>query len=180
VRLLTARVAAGHPTIVLRVTDAGAGVDPYSLTFGYRGRVIGASDYDPDTGLAVVPLPREAPPLGAGTTRARVRAADFQETKNVNTAGSNIFPNTRFARLRIHVVEGPAITWLQASCSRLLVAASSTQRLLAVRVTGVGSMRPSRPGLYSLRWHGSGPRRLRAVLVDTAGRSASARTRACH
>jgi minor extracellular serine protease Vpr len=180
VRLLTARVAAGHPTIVLRVTDAGAGVDPYSLTFGYRGRVIGASDYDPDTGLAVVPLPREAPPLGAGTTRARVRAADFQETKNVNTAGSNIFPNTRFARLRIHVVEGPAITWLQASCSRLLVAASSTQRLLAVRVTGVGSMRPSRPGLYSLRWHSSGPRRLRAVLVDTAGRSASARTRACH
>jgi minor extracellular serine protease Vpr len=180
VRLLTARVAAGRPTIVLRVTDAGAGVDPVSLVFGYRGRVVGAAEYDPDTGLAVIPLPREAPPLEAGTTRARLRAADFQEAKNVNTAGSNIFPNTRFARVQIRVVDGPALTWLRASCTRLLVAASSTKRVLLVRVAGIGTLRHGRDGLYSLRWHASGARRLRATVVDASGRNASATIRACH
>ena len=40
--LITSRVAAGRPTIALRVIDLGAGVDPYSLVIGY-GRALIAS-----------------------------------------------------------------------------------------------------------------------------------------
>src|SRR5207253_3685632 len=52
VRLLTARVAAGRPTIVVRTLDAGAGVDPFSLTLGYGGTLVGASAYDAAAGIA--------------------------------------------------------------------------------------------------------------------------------
>ena len=37
--LITSRVAAGRPTLALRVLDLGAGVDPYSLVIGY-GRAL--------------------------------------------------------------------------------------------------------------------------------------------
>jgi hypothetical protein len=180
VRLLTARVAAGRPTIVARVTDGGSGVDPLSLTFGYRKVLVAASAYDPATGIAVLPLPAAAPALKAGTLRARVRASDFQEAKNVNTAGTTIFPNTRFANVRLRVVDGPAVTWIRATCTRLVVAASSTKRIREVRFTGIGETRRGSFGLYSLRWHGKAPRTIRAVVVDAAGRTASAPMRACH
>jgi minor extracellular serine protease Vpr len=179
VRLLTTRVAAGRPTIVARVRDAGAGVDPLSLTLGYKKILVGAAAYDPETGLAVLPLPAAAPALVAGTTRARVRAADFQEAKNVNTSGSSIFPNTRVANVPIHVVNGPAITWLGATCTRLLVTASSTKRIREVRFEGVGVVRRATLGLYSKRWHGKHARTIRAVVVDAAGRTASSSVRAC-
>ena len=179
VRLLTTRVAAGRPTIVARVRDAGAGVDPLSLTLGYKKVLVGAAVYDPDTGLAVLPLPAAAPALVAGTTRARVRAADFQEAKNVNTSGSSIFPNTRIANVPIHVVNGPTITWLGTTCTRLVVAASSTKRIREVRFEGVGVVRRGTLGLYSKRWHGKRARTIRAVVVDAAGRTASSSVRAC-
>jgi len=177
VRLLTTRVAAGRPTIVARVRDAGAGVDPLSLTLGYKKVLVGAAVYDPDTGLAVLPLPAAAPALVAGTTRARVRAADFQEAKNVNTSGSSIFPNTRIANVPIHVVNGPAITWLGATCTRLLVTASSTKRIREVRFAGVGTVRRGSNGLYSIRRRSKGSGTVRATAVDVAGRTASALTR---
>ena len=186
-RLLTTRVSAGRPTIVARATDAGSGVDPLSLTLGYRGILVGAGDYDPQTGLALLPLPDAAPALTPGTLRPRLTAADFQETKNVNTAGTNILPNTRFARSTLTVVDGPALTWLlPGGCApvgrttRLVVTASSTKpvvavrffeapRVIAVRKTGGG-------GLYSSSWRpgGAGPHRLTATVTDTAGRSYSA------
>jgi len=180
VRLLTTRVSAGRPTIVLRATDAGSGVDPRSLTIGFKGVLVGAADYDPVTGLAVVPLPRGAPALAAGTTRARIRVSDFQETKNVDTSGPSIFPNTRFARTRLTVVEGPTVTWLQAGCSRLLVAAASTKRVREVRFFANGHaiavVRRGRSGLYRTAWRG-GRASLRAVVVDASGRRADAETR---
>jgi minor extracellular serine protease Vpr len=179
VRLLTTRVAAGRPTIVARVTDAGSGVDPLSLTLGYRKVLVGASAYDPDTGIAVLPLPASSPALRPGVQRARIRAADLQETKNVNTAGTNIFPNTRFADVKLRVVDGPAVTWITATCTRLVVAASSTRRIGQVRFAGVGATRRGSSGLYSLRWHGTRAETIEAVAVDAAGRTARARIRAC-
>jgi minor extracellular serine protease Vpr len=180
VRLLTTRVAAGRPTIVLRVTDGGSGVDPTSLTLGYAQVLVGASSYDPDTGIALLPLPATAPALHPGTTRARVRAADYQEAKNVNTSGADLFPNTRFANVKLQVVAGPALTWVEATCSRLAVVASSTTRILAVRFDGAGLAHRGPFGLYTLQRHAQRATTIRAVVVDTAGRTASATARACH
>jgi len=182
VRLLTVRVSAGRPTIVLRATDAGSGVDPLSVTLEYGGLLVGATDYDPTDGLAVLPLATSLPALRAGTTRVRLRVADFQETKNVNTTGSSLFPNTRFARVRITVVNGPTVTWLRAGCSRLLVVASSTKPVRRVRFLAgkrvVAVVKRGSFGLYGAGWRGS-RRTLRAVVVDAAGRTASATVHAC-
>ena len=46
------------------------GVDPYSLVIGYGRALVGAAAYDPVSGIAVFPLPREAPALRAGETPA--------------------------------------------------------------------------------------------------------------
>ena len=54
--LITNRVAAGRPTLALRVLDLGAGVDPFSLVIGYGRALIGAAAYDPLTGIAIFPL----------------------------------------------------------------------------------------------------------------------------
>jgi hypothetical protein len=79
IRLLTRRVGAGRPTIVARVQDAGAGVDPLSLVISYRGINVGAALYDPTSGIAVFPLPREAVPIPTGLTHAVLSASDYQE-----------------------------------------------------------------------------------------------------
>src|SRR5438876_11148830 len=81
IRLLTKRVTAGRPTIVARVTDKGAGVDPLSLVIAYRGVLVGAVLYDPTTGIAVFPLPLQAARIPKGHTRAVISAADYQEAK---------------------------------------------------------------------------------------------------
>ena len=61
IKVLTKRVAAGRPTIVARVVDKGAGVDPLSLVIAYRGALVGAALYDPVSGTAIFPLPTQAP-----------------------------------------------------------------------------------------------------------------------
>ena len=71
--LLTSRVSAGRPTIALRVVDLGSGVDPYSLVIGYGQTLIGAVAYDPVSGIALFPIPNEAPQLRAGSTTERER-----------------------------------------------------------------------------------------------------------
>src|SRR5207249_5382334 len=90
IRLLTRRVTAGRPTIVARVTDKGAGVDPLSLVIGYRGVLVGAVVYDPLSGIAIFPLPNQARVIPKGRTRAVLSASDYQEAKNVASVGSNI------------------------------------------------------------------------------------------
>jgi hypothetical protein len=189
IQLLTRRVAMGRPTIVARVTDAGAGVDPLSLVIAYRNVLVGAALYDPDTGLAIFPLPRAAARIPAGRTRTVLTAADFQEAKNVNSVGSDILPNTAFRRAAITGVRGPAVTWVApaphecvARSAALVVVASSTRRIRSVRFFAdgrrVGVDRSGTAGVFTGSWrtrlaHG-GRHELTAVATDAGGRTLTA------
>jgi minor extracellular serine protease Vpr len=190
IRLLTSRVAAGRSLIAARVTDAGAGVDPTSLVIAYRQSLVGAAAYDPDSGLALFPIPSAAPPFRARRTATIILASDFQEAKNVDQAGENVLPNTRFQPSRVRVVRGPALTWLvpggRTCASRrqpLLVAASSNARIRSVRFfdgrRGVATVRRGVAGLYSATWRTARARKgrhvIRAVVLDRRGRTFSAR-----
>src|SRR5206468_6076782 len=81
VRLLTQKVAAGRPLLVAQAVDLGAGVDPLSLVIAYKRVLLGASAYDPFTGIVVFGIPRAAPKLAKGKTRGVIQVADFQEAK---------------------------------------------------------------------------------------------------
>jgi minor extracellular serine protease Vpr len=190
IRLVTSRIAAGRSLIAARVTDAGAGVDPISLVIAYRRALVGAAAYDPGSGLALFPIPRAAPTFRAGRTRAVVLASDFQEAKNVDQAGENVLPNTRFQLTRVRVVRGPALTWLapgSRTCAArrqaLLVAASSTAPIRSVRFYdgkgGIATVRRNVAGLYSATWRAGRAKKgrhvLRAVVLDRRGRAYSAR-----
>jgi hypothetical protein len=140
IELLTTRVAAGRPTLVLRVRDTQAGVDPASLTIGYQGALIGAAVYDPTDGIAVFPLPNAAPKLAGGTRELRIVAADFQEAKNIETVGPSITPNTRSIRVNLRVVAGTTVTWITPAAGaclskqqELTVAVSSSHPVTGVR-----------------------------------------------
>jgi hypothetical protein len=196
IRLLTKRVAAGRPTLVAKVTDAGSGVDPLSLVVAYRGVLVGAVLYDPDSGTAIFPLPGQAPRIGAGRTKAVLRASDFQEAKNVTSAGNEVLPNTAFRRVAITAVEGPAVNWVVPrpnACvgarAGLLVAASSTRRVSSVRFFAdgkqIGVDRKGEADVFAATWRtrgaGRGGHELQAVARDTAGRTSSSvrRVRVC-
>jgi minor extracellular serine protease Vpr len=190
------RVSAGRPTIVARVIDGlfqpESGVDPLSLAIGYSGALVGAAAYDPFSGIAVFPLPRQAPPLRRGTHPATVIASDLQEAKNTASIGDDVLPNTSAADLTIKAVNGPSVTWLRperrecvARRTQLLVVAGSTARVRAVRflVDGkrIGIDRRGAAELYALTWTRRGLRKgghvLRAVVADAKGRSAAAERR---
>ena len=189
VQLLTPRVAAGRPMLAVRATDTGAGVNPLSLVLAYRGVLVGASLYDPDTGIALFPLPEAAPALKAPMTEAVLVASDYQESKNVNTIGENLMPNTSFREVKILVGKGPTVAWLRpgsGACAvrreTLVVTTSATRKLRSVRFydgtrlikevkTGVGSF-------YSTPWPTTGKSRGRhklvAEVVDASGAQARA------
>jgi minor extracellular serine protease Vpr len=189
ITLLTRRVAMGRPTIVARVTDAGAGVDPLSLVIAYRNVLVGAALYDPDSGVAIFPLPPAAARIPAGTTRAVLTASDFQEAKNVNSVGSDILPNTAFRRAAIRAVSGPALTWVVPAMNEcvgrsagLLVVASSTSRIRSVRFFAdgrrIGVDRRGTAGVFTGSWgtrlvH-AGHHELTAVAIDAGGRTLAA------
>jgi hypothetical protein len=196
IRLLTRRVAAGRPTLVARVRDGGAGVNPLSLLIGYRRVLVGASLYDPISGLALFVLPRQAPPLARGRTTATLVASDYQEAKNLNTFGRNLMPNTGFRDTRIRAVRGTTVTWLapeRGACTRgrtgLVVVAGSTRRITQVRFFAgrrrIGIDRRGTVGLYSTTWRAPAARRgrrtLRAVVFTRGGgrTSATRRVRLC-
>jgi hypothetical protein len=189
VRLLTTRVTAGKPLIVAQVLDAQSGVDPLSLVLAYDRVLIGASLYDPASGLVVFGLPPQAPSLDAGRTKSIVAASDYQEAKNINTVGDALMPNTAFLQTTLRVVDGPTVSWLEPpprACAlasdQLFVVAESTAdvrtvvfrdgtRLIGSAVGGAGSV-------YSKRWRTSGLKRgvhhLTATVFDTSGRAATA------
>jgi hypothetical protein len=184
--LLTTRVAPGRPTLVLRVRDAGAGVDPSSMTIGYQGVLVGATTYDPATGLAVFPLPRSAPALVSGTLRLHLVASDFQEAKNIDTVGPSIMPNTRSTNQRIRVAAGTSITWIAPAAGACLaqrqvvsVAVSSTKDVAAVRFALDGrTIRALRAnGLWTATLGKASPGKhvLQAVASGAERRLASAR-----
>ena len=187
--LLTSRVSAGRPTIALGVVDLGAGVDPYSLTIGYGGALVGAIAYDPASGIALFPIPREAPALRAGRRQLQASAADFQEAKNVDSVGDQLLPNTAFAAGPITVVDKPAITWLTPEireCTQattpLLVLAGSTATVRSVRFFDgrrqIAVVRRGAAGLYSATWRRAGAAKgrhtLRAIVTDAKGRKTEA------
>ena len=98
-KLVTTRLSAGRPTIVARATDAQSGVDPLSLVLSYNSNVLlGASAYDPASGLVLFALPSNAPKITAAKKKKSVvlSASDNQEAKNVNTIGANVLPNTNY------------------------------------------------------------------------------------
>jgi minor extracellular serine protease Vpr len=196
VRLVTTRVAAGRPLLIARVLDSGAGVDPYSLVIGYQHVLVGASAYDPFSGLAFFPLPGLAPALRAGNTHAILIASDYQEAKNVATVGRDLTPNTAYKPALIRGSRGPAVTWIVprvGACVRgkvrLVVAASSTRRITSVRFSHDGRpiARVARGtvGLYIADWATGnvrlGRHTLRAMAQDARGRryAASLPVRVC-
>ncbi|HVM58466.1 MAG TPA: S8 family serine peptidase [Gaiellaceae bacterium] len=190
-KLLSTQVSAGRPTIVLRSTDSQSGVDPLSLTIGYDGVLVGATSYDPVTGISVFPLPLTSPALKPGKLTLRMESSDLQEAKNVDTVGTNIMPNTRFASAPLRVVSGVAVNWLLpaekacvAKTERLLVQASSPGgvksvrfavggRTIAVATRGV-------TGIWGATWHRSaalarGAHALTATALGGGGRTGSAK-----
>jgi hypothetical protein len=189
IRLLTRRVAAGRPTIVARVIDKGAGVDPLSLVIAYRGVLVGAVLYDPISGIAIFPLPQQASAIPKGSTHAVITASDYQESKNVNSVGDDILPNTTFRPVGITGVSGPALTWVSPAENQcvgktagLLVVASSTKRVRSVRFFVDGKQididRKGASDLFSGSWTtrfaSAGKHELRAVATDAGGHTLAA------
>jgi minor extracellular serine protease Vpr len=186
---VTLRVAAGRPTIAIRTIDLQSGVDPFSLVLQYGRVLLGAAAYDRTTGTAVFPIPPAAPPLKAGATPAIVQISDYQETKNVNTIGADVMPNTSFLQFRLDVVDHPAVTWLLplgTSCldptQRLLALASATKEIASVTFfdgkNKIGSTTKGAAGLFAIDWKtgaiARGSHKLRAIVRDAAGKAAEA------
>jgi hypothetical protein len=189
VRILTTRITAGRPLIVGQAADPQSGVDPLSLVINYNNALVGASLYDPFSGLIVFGIPNAAPPFKAGTTRAVVAASDYQEAKNINTVGNDIYPNTNFRLIKLTVVNGPTVTWIEPPArvcalknDRLLVVADSTKKVKQVEFTDngkrVGVDTSGAGGVYSVAWKTAklkkGTRHLLATVTDAAGHKAAA------
>jgi minor extracellular serine protease Vpr len=189
IKLLTRRVAAGRPTIAVRVRDGGAGVNPLSLLLAYRRVIVLAAAYDPSSGVAVFVLPRAAPQLPRGRTATILAASDYQESKNLNTFGRNVMPNTRFRNARIQAVRGTVVTWLapeRGACLRgrasLLVLTSSTTTVASVRFLDgrrrIAVDRTGVAGVYQTIWAARAARRgrhvLHAVVVTRSGKHVAA------
>jgi len=187
-RLVTTHVSAGRPVVVAQAFDSGSGVDPLSLVFNYGQVLVGASAFDPVSGLAVFTLPPNAPALRAGKRGAILFANDYQETKNVNSVGGNLLPNSTFQEARLNVVNGPAVTWLspQGGCSprtvQLLAVGSSTARaahvVFADHGRTIARLTRNAAGVYATTWHATtGEHALTVTLVDANGRTATASRR---
>ncbi len=198
-KLVTTRLSAGRPTIVARATDGQSGVDPLSLVLSYNSNVlVGASAYDPTTGLVLFALPSNAPKITAANKKKSVvvSASDNQEAKNVNTIGANVLPNTNYRAAKIVVVNKPTLTWLVPgknqclrSTTRLVVVAGSNKTLKPVVFRAdakkVGTKKADAAGLAFTDWKAKqakkGKHVLRATVRDAAGRTVTAvrRVRVC-
>ncbi|MFN2468161.1 MAG: S8 family serine peptidase [Gaiellaceae bacterium] len=188
VQLVTTQVSAGHPLLVARIGDNASGVDPFSLVISYNRALVGAAFYDPFSGIALFPLPSQAPALKAGRTDALLVASDYQETKNLDQASTvSVMPNTTFRQVRIRGVAGPAVTWIFPDAGKcvearegLLATASSVGKVDRVRFLVdnklIGVDRKGASGLYGVTWRTAGLKTgkhlLRVSAVDAAGRVA--------
>lgn len=189
IALITHEISKGRPTIVARVRDAASGVDPLSLLLMGKNFQVGATSFDPESGVAVFSYPRSARPLEPTDAEfMRVFASDFQETKNINTEGKNPMPNSRFQGFRLKVVNRPAVSWIAPApraClptkARLQVIASSASPISSVGFFDgsrqIGRVRKSQSGIYTLNWRPrskKGAHVLRAVASDISGRESEA------
>ena len=147
-----------------------------------RGRA-----YDPVSGIAVFPLPREAPMLGAGRGTDRSLVSDLQESKNLNTSGADIMPNTNFSSFPLRVVRRPTATRIRRKrasvCPGRRLSRSSRARprgsqRVVLRGKRLATDRTSPGDLYSGTWKVGGLRKgrhkLRAVVVDARAARAAA------
>ena len=193
VQIVTRTLSTGRPTIVAKITDAKSGVDPLALQLFFgpstRRTSVGATRWDPETGIAAFSIPREALPLDPGTQFMQVVASDFQESKNINTDSDSPLPNTRFQGLRAEAVNRPTVTWITPEKGKCLAA---RQKLLVVandnvQISSVGffdgnrqiaRVRRNVAGLYETTWRTGGKRKgahtLTAVASDVRGREAEA------
>jgi minor extracellular serine protease Vpr len=193
VKVLTNALSSGRPTIVAKITDAKSGVDPLSLQLFFgptkRRSTVGATLFDPATGIAAFSIPREALPLDPGTQFMQVVASDFQESKNINTESDSPLPNTRFQGIRAEAVNRPTVTWITpekskcvAARQKLLVVANDNVQISSVGFFDgnrqIGRVRKNVAGLYEMTWRTSGKRKgahtLTAVASDVRGREAEA------
>jgi hypothetical protein len=114
-------------------------------------------------------------------------SSDYQESKNVDTSGPSIMPNTRTASATLHVVSGIAVNWLlpvSGRCvprhTRLEVAAGGPAHLRSVQffadIRRVAVDRSGDQGLWSAAATlKPGRHLLVATAVDAKGRTGSAR-----
>jgi len=191
VNIVTKNVSSGRPTIVAKVSDAKSGVDPTSmqLVFGpsTRRSTVRAALYDPATGIAAFPIPKEALPLLPGTQFMQVVVSDYQEAKNINTESTSPFPNTRFEGFRAEAAPRPTVTWVTPERGRcagarqqlLVVANDNVQISLVAFFDGqrqIGRVQKNVAGLYQMTWRSRrrGPHVLTAVASDVRGREAQA------
>ena len=93
-RLLTQSVRRGRP-LLLRVGDAGSGIDPRSLEATLDGEVATARLQG-----STIAIPTDG--LRAGRHRLRVQLSDYQETRNTENV-SRILPNTRVLEARVTI-----------------------------------------------------------------------------
>jgi hypothetical protein len=193
-KLVTTRLAAGRPTIVAVARDGQSEIDPLSLVLQYNNNVLlGASAYDPGTGLVLFDVPSNAPAIKTGKKKkALLIASDNQEAKNVNTIGESVLPNTNYKAVRLTVVSKPTVAWLvpkQNAClratTRLAVVAGSTKKLTMVTFYDgkkkIGARKPDAAGLAFADWKvqraSKGKHMLRAKVRDARGRTATATRR---
>ena len=154
----------------------------------YNNALVGASAYDPASGLILFGIPTAAPPFKAGKTNMILEASDYQETKNINTVGDAIYPNTTFAQKKLTVVAGPTVSWLTppanvcaAKTEQLVVigGALKTIRRVAFTLDGkrIGVDKTGPAGIYSFAWKtgkaAKGNHLLVATLIDAAGKTAA-------
>jgi minor extracellular serine protease Vpr len=189
VRVLTTKVSAGRPLLVAEAIDLQSGVDPLSLVINYKGVLVGASAYDPESGLVLFGIPTAAPALKAGTTKTIVAASDYQESKNINTVGNDIYPNTAFLQTKLTVVNGPTVTWIEPPAQvcafkkdQLVVVAGATKKIKDVTFTDgthrIGVDKTGPGGVYSVGWNTKAlkksTRQIVATVTDASGRRATA------
>jgi hypothetical protein len=197
VRILTTRVTAGRPLIAAVAVDPQSGVDPLSLVINYKNALVGASAYDPTSGLILFGIPPAAPAFKAGKTNLVLQASDYQETKNINTVGDAILPNSTFAQKKITVVAGPTVSWVApapnvcaAKKEQLVVIGGAVKKISQVAFTldgkRIGIDKSGPLGLYSLAWKtakaAKGNHLLVATLTDASGTTAASarRIKICH
>ena len=159
------------------------------------GRVlVGAAAYDPFSGVALFPLPAEAPRMRAGRLRATFLSADYQEAKNADVFGRDLMPNTRVRATRMQVVSGPTLTWLTPlprTCVGRTVPPRRRRPAGTARTARffdgkrqIRVLRRNTAGLYATTWQSSGAKRglhtLRAVVQIGGKRVEATRVvRAC-
>jgi hypothetical protein len=187
IRILSRRVSAGRPLLIAQAVDDQSGVDPLSPVIGYGTALVAPSAYDPSTGLLLFGLPTAAPKLTAGKITLQLRVSDYQESKNVDTPGTNLLPNTAFASVKLQVVNGPAATWILPDANtcaekteRLVVSATSTAAVTKVvfrdGAKQIALVRKGSDSLYDADVETGGWKKgkhvLSAAVTDRSGRTA--------